>query len=130
METAVRRLWRPTREPWRSSPASSGPDTTWGSAASTWVPTGEVCLGSDRLLGANTHVRLYELLIVRHLIFPFKEKKESRRETKPGGLHKNSLGRLRAVLGKAKPRSYSKPDAQIELVREEKNMVDLLFKIQ
>lgn len=121
----MRRLWRPTREPWRSSQASSAPDTTWGSAASTWVPTGDVCLGSDRLLGANTHGRLYELLIVQHLIFPFKEKKNlgERQSWGRGGgdLIKTALGGSELCWAKPSQEcSYSKPDAQIELVREEK----------
>lgn len=41
-ETAVRKPWRPTREHWRFSQASSAPDTTWASAASTWEPTGDM----------------------------------------------------------------------------------------
>lgn len=41
-ETAVRRRWRRTPELSSCSLDSSGPDTTWESAASTWELTGNV----------------------------------------------------------------------------------------
>lgn len=45
MATAARRRWRPTRKPSSCSRASSGPATTWESAALTWGHTGKVAQG-------------------------------------------------------------------------------------